>query len=84
MPEEICPKCQSGKVISGARIIDQMGHTIKLGVSVYEKPDALIFKGAHSEALRARICGACGNVEIYVDHPEELYSVYQESRARGE
>jgi hypothetical protein len=84
MSEESCPKCQSQKVISGARLVDQMGHLIKLGVSVYEKPDAVIFKGAHSQALQARICGTCGNVEIYVDHPEELYSVHQESRTRDE
>jgi hypothetical protein len=51
-------------------------------VSVYEKPDALVFKGEHSQALQARICGTCGNVEIYIDNPEELYSVHQESRTR--
>jgi hypothetical protein len=84
MPEETCPKCQSRKMIPAARIVDQAGHFIRLAVSVDEKPDALIFKGAHTQLLRARICGACGNVELYVDDPEELHSVYQASGTRAE
>jgi hypothetical protein len=78
MPGETCPRCQSREMIPGVRIIDQMGHSIRLGVSVDEKPDALVFKGAHTETLRVRICATCGNVELYVDNPQELYRVYQE------
>jgi len=77
MTETRCAKCQSEKIIPRVRIIDQVGHSIRLGVNVYETPDALIFKGKHSEELHARICGACGNVEMYVDNPGELYSVYR-------
>ena len=79
MPEAKCPNCQSAKIIPGVRIIDQMGHYIRLGVNVYEHPDALVFKGKHSEGLHARICGDCGHVELYVENPQELYSVFRDS-----
>ena len=77
-----CSKCQSSKIIPDVRIVDQMGHSIRLGINVYEHPEALIFKGAHSSALRSRVCGECGYVETYVENPQELYAVYLESQGR--
>jgi hypothetical protein len=75
-----CSKCQSDKVIPDVRIIDHVGHRISLGVNVYEHPEALIFKGTHSGTLRSQVCGECGYVEIYVENPRELYTVYTESQ----
>jgi hypothetical protein len=74
-----CVKCQSEKLIPQARIIDKMGHGIRLGVKVYENPEALLFKGTHFGELLARICGDCGHVEIYVENPQDLYSTYSDS-----
>jgi hypothetical protein len=79
MLEGKCVRCRSDKVIPQARIIDKMGHAIRLGVRVYENPEALMFKGAHFGELRARICGDCGHVEIFVENPGELYSTYRDA-----
>jgi predicted nucleic-acid-binding Zn-ribbon protein len=71
-----CPKCQSDKIIPDVQIIDRAGHVIRLGVKVFEHPEALVFKGAHAADLRSRVCGGCGYVESYVENPQELYSAY--------
>lgn len=75
-----CSKCQSNKMIPDVRIIDQIGHNIRLGINVYEHPEALVFKGAHSSALSSQVCGECGYVETYVENPQELYALYLESQ----
>lgn len=71
-----CPKCQSDKIMSDVRIVDRAGHMIKLGVKVFEHPEALVFKGGHAADLLSWVCGECGYVEIYVDNPQELYAAY--------
>ena len=75
-----CSKCQSNKMIPDVRIIDQIGHNIRLGINVYEHPEALVFKGAHSSTLSSQVCGECGYVETYVENPQELYALYLESQ----
>jgi hypothetical protein len=66
------------------RIVDRAGHMIRLGVKVFEHPEALVFKGAHAADLRSRVCGECGYVELYVENPQELYSAYLEgTRGQG-
>lgn len=83
-----CPKCRSEKIIPYVQIFDRVGHSIRLGVKVFEHPEALVFKGAHAADLRARVCGECGYVESYVENPQELYSAYLTGltgkRERGE
>ena len=49
-------------------------------VSVYDHPEARVFKGAHTSTLRAQICGSCGSVESYVENPQELYGIYLASQ----
>ena len=71
-----CPRCQSEKIIPDVQIIDRTGHMIRLGVKVFEHPEALVFKGAHAADLRSQVCGECGYVESYVEDPQELYSAY--------
>ncbi|MBA2527439.1 MAG: hypothetical protein H0V18_16910 [Pyrinomonadaceae bacterium] len=53
----------------------------QLSVEIYEKPDAMIFKGTHEGALNAWICGDCGCAELYVESPQQLYSTYQSFKA---
>ena len=77
-----CSKCRSDKVIPDVRIIDQVGHRIRLGVNVYEDPEALIFKGTHYSDLRSQVCGECGYVETYVENPGELYSAYLNAKSK--
>jgi len=74
-----CSKCQSEKIIPQLCIADQAGHNIRLGVNVYEDPNAIVFKGKHSEELYARICGDCGNVELFINNPHEFYSVHSDA-----
>jgi hypothetical protein len=76
-----CSKCQSEKIIPDVQIIDRAGHTIRLGVEVFEHPEALVFQGAHAADLRSRVCGECGYVESYVENPQELYAAYLAARA---
>ncbi len=61
-----------------------MGHYIRLGINVYDHPDALVFKGAHSSNLHYRMCGNCGIVESYVSNPQELYDLYLASQQAKE
>lgn len=75
-----CPRCGSENVMPNLRIRDCYD-TIESGdieVEVQRTPDALIFKGAHREALRATVCGECGNVELTVDNPEGLWETYSQ------
>ena len=73
-----CSKCQSEKVIPDVRIRD--GGSLLLSVDVYDHPEALVFKGAHSRTLQSQVCGDCGHVESYVENPQELYEIYLASQ----
>jgi predicted nucleic-acid-binding Zn-ribbon protein len=78
MNQTNCSKCQSNKIIPNVHIRDYGDYNSnnQLSVEVYEKPDAIIFKGAHPGALNAWICGECGYTELYVENPQELYLAY--------
>lgn len=51
-----------------------------LEVEVEGNPGALIFKGAHREALRAIVCGECGNAELSAENPKALWKTYTEQK----
>ncbi|HLK59900.1 MAG TPA: hypothetical protein VKU00_25285 [Chthonomonadaceae bacterium] len=80
-----CAKCGSHKIIPEARIWVRgpSDMTNELQVEVNEKPNALLFKGAHYGVLRAWICGTCGFTELYVNNPEELYTAYEKNLETG-
>ena len=70
-----CGRCGSEKVMSNLRIRDR--YTAEdLEVEVEGNPNAMIFKKAHKEALRATVCGECGNVGLSVENPEALWETY--------
>jgi predicted nucleic-acid-binding Zn-ribbon protein len=77
--ENICPKCQSAKIIPNVRIILDRNYNVvgDLSVEIYENPDALFFKGAHQGKLQARICGQCGYTELCLENPAQLFAAYQ-------
>lgn len=78
--ENVCPKCQSAKIIPDVRILDRNYSVVgDLSVEIYENPDALLFKGAHNGKLQARICGQCGYTELYLENPAQLFAAYQRS-----
>ena len=74
-----CSKCQSEKMISNVHVRDyaDLMSVTPLSVEIYEKPEAMIFKGTSYETpLKAWICGECGYTELYVENPQQLYSTY--------
>jgi formate dehydrogenase assembly factor FdhD len=73
-----CGRCGSEKVMSNLRIRDRYDAGVgqDLEVEIQGNPDALIFKQAHREALRATVCGECGNVGLSVENPEALWKIY--------
>ena len=81
-----CPKCGSTRIIPRARVVDR-GHFNQevrdLTLVVYVKPDALLFKQPHREALHARVCGDCGFTELYLDGARDFYESYEASIRTG-
>ena len=51
-----------------------------IGIEVVAKPDAVIFKDAHQELVRATVCGDCGKVELTVDNPKRLWETYTKAQ----
>lgn len=75
-----CGRCGSEKIMSDLRIRDRYEHGFgnDLEVEVRGNPDALLFKRPHREALRATVCGECGNVGLSVENPGALWKVYSQ------
>jgi hypothetical protein len=61
-------------LIDGVRIIDHgnLDKEYDLEATVYKRPGAMLFKGAVSTPLSARVCGNCGYVELFVANPQAL------------
>jgi len=77
-----CLRCGSEKILHNMRIRDryEAGLGQDLEVEVEGNPEALIFKQAHREALRATVCGECGNVGLSVENPKVLWETYIQQR----
>ncbi len=77
-----CSRCGSEKVMTNLRIRDlyDAGIGQDLEVEVQRNPDALIFKQAQREALRATVCGECGNVGLSVENPQALWKAYTDQK----
>ena len=73
-----CGRCGSENIMPNLRIRDryEAGMGQDLEVEVQANPNALVFKGAHREALRATVCGECGNVGLSVENPQGLWKIY--------
>jgi uncharacterized OB-fold protein len=82
-----CAKCGSTKVIPRARVIDRGDYSADVGnvrVGVARKPQAWIFKGQEKADIYARLCGACGYAELFVEDAAAIFRAYEESRQNGE
>ncbi len=75
-----CPVCSSDKIMPNLRIRDRYdAHSGEdLEVVIARNPEAIVFKGLHKEALRATVCGECGNVGLSVENPKGLWKTYTE------
>ncbi len=76
-----CPRCDSENIMPNLRIRDRYDAPIgqDIAVEIESNPNALIFKGAHREALRATVCGECGYVSLSVENPKGLWETYSKS-----
>ena len=77
-----CGRCGSEKIMTDLRIRDRYDAGVgqDLEVEVQGNPDAMIFKQSHREALRATVCGECGNVGLSIKNPDALWKTYTQQK----
>jgi hypothetical protein len=79
----VCPRCGSDEVMPRVRIVergdDGMRHEVQ--AEVLRRPNALIFKRPERVDLTAKVCSACGFVELYVESPGALFRAHLEADA---
>jgi predicted nucleic-acid-binding Zn-ribbon protein len=66
----ICPKCGSKDIVSGAKT--SPGYNGTTSVVVFNRPDALLFRGKQSSTVSNWVCTDCGYLESYADNPSDL------------
>lgn len=79
MPDPLlCTRCGSDSVLPRVRISERGDDNARydLEVEVQRRPNAMIFKRPERSTLWAKVCGACGHVELYADAPGALYAAY--------
>ena len=76
----VCPKCGSKDMIPNVQITDGRGGYVE--ATAYEKPAAIVLKGAHHSQFSATVCGQCGYAELFVTHPAELLAPIGDVRQR--
>lgn len=77
-----CSRCGSEKIMRNLKIQDRGdgNWSHELEVEIDAKPEALVFKDTHREALRATVCGKCGIVALTVDNPQALWNIYSQQQ----
>ena len=81
MKNGFCPKCNSLEII-GKLPLAEHGR-MALALEVDAKPQALIFTDTAKSRLYAWVCGTCGYVELYTEHPQELLEAYRKTQQRN-
>jgi hypothetical protein len=78
-----CTRCSSDAVLPRVRISERGDDNTRydLELEVQRRPNALIFKRPERCALLAKVCGACGHVELYADAPGALYAAYLQAES---
>ena len=76
-----CPECGSEKIVKKALLIEQGENYMERSpqIVVFEKPDAMLFRGKTRSSVRAEICGDCGFIQTYATEPRKLWTAYQTS-----
>jgi hypothetical protein len=74
-----CKACGSNKVIPEVKITDHgfMDDNHNLAIEIHAKPKALLFKNTKKGELNATICCDCGNVDLVINNPDELWEAYK-------
>ena len=73
-----CSSCGSENIMTNLHV--RVGVGEELEVEVRGDPNALVFKQTHREALKATVCGECGNVELSAENPAALWKVYTQQK----
>ena len=84
MPDpQPCPRCGSEEVMPRVRVAERGDDNMRydLQVEIQRRPNAMFFKRPQRADLTARVCGACGYAELYVDAPGALYTAYLQADA---
>lgn len=74
-----CAKCGSAHIVPDAPVISRSEFKGLVSLSVARKPDALLFRAEELADVRARVCGDCGHVEMFVRGARALYRAHKES-----
>jgi hypothetical protein len=79
MPDPLhCARCGADEVMPRVRVAergaDDMRHDLQ--VEIQRRPKAMFFKRPERANLTARVCGACGYTELYVEAPDALYAAF--------
>jgi formate dehydrogenase assembly factor FdhD len=79
----LCTRCGSDELIPRARVAERGDGNGRydLQVEVQRRPNAVLFKRPERADLTARVCGACGYTELYVDAPRALYTAHLQADA---
>src|SRR5215211_5619344 len=79
MPDPLrCARCGSDEVMPRVRVAERGDDNMRydLQVEIQRRPNAVFFKRPQRADLTARVCGACGYTELYVNAPGELYTAF--------
>lgn len=70
----VCPKCGAAAVLPDVPVVSNIDHlsAVPVAALTYLRPEARIFKGPTPHRFLARVCGACGFSEFYVEDPKGL------------
>lgn len=78
-----CSRCGSEEVVPRVRVIERDAGDSRqdVQVEVQRRPNALLFKRPERCSVFARLCGACGYLELYADMPRALHAAYLQAEA---
>jgi hypothetical protein len=80
-----CLKCSAEAQVEEVRLIDRAHpHWMDTDFTaeVSREPGALLFRDAVTKTVTARVCGACGFLELYVKNPGSFVRA-AETRSRN-
>ena len=82
MKSDTCAKCGSNKMMHDVRIVDRGHGDSKKDLSVHiQKTDNRFFNKFEKGQHKADICGSCGDVNLIVSNPQELWEAYLKTRS---
>ncbi|WP_411766172.1 hypothetical protein [Winogradskyella sp. A3E31] len=82
MKTDTCRICGSNKIMDNVRVVDRGHGDAKKDLSVYiQKTDKRFFNKFEKGELKAQICGSCGNVDLSVKNPHELWDAYLKTKS---